>query len=187
MPNESGALHQMVFTSPEGRREALWVEDHGHHMYRVLSVPIWAYGISLGTIVTAQPSDDHMFEFKFDKVVATSTRGTIRFIVAPGRRAKQVYIGRVLPDAAHLSLFVGPATFLHPRVVAMSLFERDRWWPEVGRYLDDLVRQDVLEQWEVADPDAYANDRAPASPLDPPPKILVHQLPVDGVQGLEVS
>lgn len=186
MPNESGALHQMVFTSPEGRREALWVEDHSHHTYRVLSVPIWVYGISVGTIVTAQQSDDLGFELQFDTVVAISPRGTIRFIVAPGMRAKQVYIDRVLPDAAHLNLFVGPATFLHPRVVAMSLYQRDKWWPDVGSYLDDLVRQDVLEQWEVADPDAHASESAPA-PVDPQPKILVHQLPVDGALGQEAS
>jgi hypothetical protein len=184
---QSGTWHQMLFASPEGREEALWVEEHGRNAtYRVLSVPVWIYGISVGTIVEAEPASGPQLTFR--RVVRDSPGGTVRFIVPQGRVASKVYLARVLADAKRLGLYVGPATFFNPRLVAMHVHERKRWWPEVGSYLDTLVKESVLEQWEVGDPDKYAGEhRDDHDSMPRTGTVLMHPLPVDGVEGLHVS
>src|SRR5437879_3997501 len=106
---QSGTWHQMLFASPEGREEALWVEHQNGNTYRVLSVPVWIYGISVGSIVEAEPGDGP--RLKFRGVVRSSQGGTVRFIVPPGAIASEVYLARVIPDAKRLGLYIGPATF----------------------------------------------------------------------------
>lgn len=180
--------HQMLFVSPEGREEALWVEQQSINTYRVLSVPVWLYGVSVGSIVEGQPGDDA--RLKFRRVVREAPGGTVRFIVPPGgRQASEVYLTRVIPDAKRLGLYIGPATFFNPRLVALHVHERGKWWPEVGGYLDRLVSEGVLEQWEVGDPDQYAAEHNEESieKVEPGRKVLVHPLPVDGAEGQHVS
>jgi len=175
----------MLFVSPEGREEALWVEEQSPNTYRVLSVPVWVYGISVGSIVEAEP--DNGLQLTCRRVVRDSPGGTVRFIVPQGKVASEVYLMRVIPDAKRRSLYVGPATFFNPRLVAVHVHERKKWWPEVGGYLDTLVSEGVLEQWEVADPDQYAGEHRDDDSEPPSGKVLVHPLPVDGVEGQHVS
>jgi hypothetical protein len=177
----------MQFLSPEGREEVLWVEQQGRSTYRVLNVPVWIYGVSIGTIVEAEPANGDRLHFR--KVVRESPGGTLRFIVPQGTKASDVYLQRVIPDAKRLGLYIGPATFFNPRLVAVNLHDRKHWWPKVGEYLDALVKDGVLEQWEVGDPDQYAEDHEHETDesLQPTGKPLVHPLPVDGVMGQDVS
>jgi len=177
----------MLFISPEGRKEALWVEEHGRDRYRWLSVPVWAYGVSVGSIVEAfEPRPGYRRECR--QIVRDSAGGTVRVIVASGRLASEVYRMRVIPDAKRLGLYVGPATFFNPRLVAVHVHEREKWWPEVGGYLDMLVEEGVLEQWEVADPDQYASEHQNHNESDTPSEsVLEHPLPVDGIEDRHVS
>lgn len=62
----------------------------------------------------------------------------------------------------------------------MNLHKRESWWPLIGGYLDRLVAEGVLEQWEAGDPDqgdevAEEHEDVEATPS----KVLVHPLPVD--------
>ncbi|HEX9483409.1 MAG TPA: DUF4265 domain-containing protein [Gemmatimonadaceae bacterium] len=182
---QSGTWHQMLFISPEGREEALWVEEQSGNMYCVLSVPVWIYGVSVGSIVEGERGDGS--QLKYRRVVRDSPGGTVRFVVPQGALASEIYLTRVIPDAKRLGLYIGPATFFNPRLVAVHVHERKKWWPEVGSYLDRLVSEGVLEQWEVGDPDQYAgeyreDDNEPLSG-----RMLVHPLPVDGIEGQHVS
>lgn len=185
---QPGTWHQMLFVSPEGREEALWVEQQSANTYRVLSVPVWLYGVSVGSIVEGEPGEDTWLRFR--RAVRNSPGGTVRFIVpSGGPPASEVYLTRVIPDAKRLGLYIGPATFFNPRLVATNVHERGKWWPEVGSYLDRLVSDGILEQWEVADPDQYATDHKEESieKVEPGRKVLVHPLPIDGAEGQHVS
>ena len=182
---ESGLAtwHKMVFTSPEGREEALWVEEGESGTYRVLSVPVWAYGISRGSLVKAR--DGGGLPLRFHELVAPSRGATVRFIVPPDRKASTIYTRRVIPDALHLGLHIGPATFFDPRLVSIHIHEREKWWPEVGAYLDALRDEGTLEQWEIADPDKYPYTATEVVQLGG--RVLTHPLPVDGVTGQHVN
>jgi hypothetical protein len=176
----------MRFVSPEGREEVLWVEQHEANAYRVLSVPVWIYGVSIGSIVAAAEDGSPL---KFGRLIRESPGGTVRFIVPHGVRASEVYLSRVIPDAKRLSLYIGPATFFNPRLVAVHVHDRRKWWPEVGSFLDTLVREGVLEQWEVGDPDQYAAEHGGTEHTETAIRgnELVHPLPVDGTEGEYVS
>lgn len=184
---EQGTWHQMLFVSPEGRKEALWVEQLAHNEYRVLSVPVWIYGVSVGSIVESEAGDSPQLVFR--RVIQPGAGGTVRFIVPRrGTRASQIYLTRVIPDSKRLGLKIGPATFFNPRLVAVHLHERQKWWPEFGGYLDTLVSEGVLEQWEVGDPDTYnGDDDVIEQVTEADTKTLVHPLPVDEALGQDVS
>lgn len=177
---------QMIFVSPENRRESLWVEELGHGEFRVLSVPVWVYGVSVGAVVAAMDMEEDPLSFR--AVVRPSAGGTIRFIAPTGVVASELYKSRVVPDASRLGLFIGPATLFNPRLVAVHVHRRANWWPEVGSYLDGLVNAGVVEAWEVADPDQYAADH-PSEPHvhDESRGVLVHPLPFDGMVGQHLS
>lgn len=167
---------QMRFVSPEGRREVLWVEEQDRGVFRVLNVPVWVYGVSVGTLVRGRDGVDGRLEYA--GLVEPSPGGTVR-CVAPrgGAAASELYLSRVVPDVEQLGIGIGPATFLDPRLVAIHVHVKDRWWPDLGEYLNRLVDQGVLQQWEVADPDEYAEDGAPQPPARADADDLVHPAP----------
>jgi hypothetical protein len=176
----------MLCVSPEGRQEALWVEEHASNLFRVLSVPVWLYGISKGSIVEADQSDAS--QLRFVRVWRDSDGGTVRFVVPKGNVASDVYLSRVIPDALREGLFIGPATFFNPRLVSVHVHSRFDWWPKVGSYLDALVAEGVLEAWEIGDPDQYASEHQPVGDaLVKQSSVLRHPLPVDGALGQHLS
>ena len=169
----------MLFISPEGRRESLWVEELSPSTFRVLSVPVWVYGISVGTIVAATATNQS--PLSFSHVIRQSAGGTVRIMAPSGRLASDLYKTRVISDARRLGLFIGPSTFFDPRLVAINVRDRSKWWPEVGGYLDALVAEGVLLEWEVADPDEYASEHAADETLvQVTQAVLRHPLPFDG-------
>jgi hypothetical protein len=177
----------MVFTSPEGRQEALWVEELDRNRFRVLSVPVWAYGISVGTVVDA--TDVSQSELSFGAVLRESHGGTVRVLFPSGTTASTAYLERLLPEAESRQLHIGPSTFFDPRVVAINLHRRDSWWPRVGTWLEELKKAGVIEQWEVADPDEYAAEHGGGSVASTGSgrQPLVHPLPVSGSRGEHLS
>lgn len=163
----------MICVSPEGRQEALWVEPVGGTEYRVLNPPVWIYGVSIGSLVRASERQDGLLAY--EELVKSSEGGTVRVIAPEGSPARDVYLSRLIPAARARGLEIGPATFFNPRLAAIHVRNRAEWWPEVGAFLDSLVRDGIIEQWEVADPDAYADEGVP--PAAPLGEVLMHQLP----------
>lgn len=179
MENAENTLVQVDFTSPEGRKERLWAESSGIGQARILSVPVWNYGLSVGTVVdlTAVPP----------RIIGISKGATLRFLASEGSSGKAVYLSRVLIDLQKLGYGAGPATFFGPRLVAMNVHIRSDWWPGIGTYLGQLVAQGVVEQWEAADPDQGANDDDEPTTETIANKVLVHPLPVPGSLSIEFS
>lgn len=167
-------LIQIDFFSPEGRCERLWAQTTSHETACVLSVPVWIYGISRGTIVRYRRDDKRTFS---SGVQRESDGGTIRFLASEGLTGKAVYLTRVVPTFQKQNLGVGPATFLGPRFVAMNVHKKATWWPQIGSYLEKLSSDGIIETWEASDPDQDAD--APTTPSEDPERVFIHQLPID--------
>jgi hypothetical protein len=172
--------HLMRFHAPDGRDELLWVESRGGGRYAVLSVPIWVYGVSPGTIVEGRGSDDQL---EVVRIVANSPGATVRYVVSPEVTASVIYLSRILEDAKRFGFLIGPATFLNPRLCAFHVRRRGDWWPTIGSYLENLVTDGIISQWEVGDPDEYGSDGGSSEDPDVTPSELRHPLPVDGADG----
>ena len=147
-------LNQIQFRATDGHREVLWARPEDEH-YRVLNVPVWLYGISVGTLVSATVGERWL---EFAEVVTPSTGGTVRLFVpdeAPLTPASRFYLEQVLPECRERHLRIGPATFFDPLVVAVHIHDREQWSQEYALYFDDLVARGSVSFWEVGDPDAY--------------------------------
>jgi hypothetical protein len=172
-------LLQVDFVSPEGRKERLWAEANDANQACILSVPVWIYGVSAGSIVRKEPGTIN------PEVIRLSPGATVRFLVSEGRSGKDVYLSRVVPDLRKLKLGVGPATFFGPRLVALHVHERETWWPEIGTYLDGLIEEGLIEQWEAGDPDQGAVAEIGAQHAHE--SVLEHPLPVDAPWATELG
>ena len=172
---DTGSRLQMRFVSPEGRGEVVWVEEQKPGEYRILNVPVWIYGISVGTLVHGHASPRGLLEPS--DVKTPSPGATVRLVVPRGAQASDVYLQRIVPDARKMGIGIGPATFFDPRLVAIHVHFRDRLWPDFASYLADLVEEGLLQEWEVGDP---SEDQASAQVRREAPvgDDLVHPLPV---------
>jgi len=177
----------MLFSAPERREELLWVEREGPDRYRVLSVPVWVYGVSLGTRVAAVSQPEDGPNLRFSHVLAASAGATIRFVVPAKTQASRVYLDQVLPRARQRDFHVGPATFLDPRLVAFHVHERSAWRLQAAKLLDELVNAKVVKAWEVGDPDAYPETEEGSDEDEGKGSLLTHPLPVDGESGQYLS
>lgn len=147
-------LSQVRFRAADGHREVLWTQPEGDH-YRVLNVPVWLYGISVGTLVSATAGEPWK---EFGEIITPSTGGTVRLFVpdeAPLTPASRFYLEQMLPECQERRLPIGPATFFDPLVVAVHIRARDQWNKAYATYLDDLVARGSIRFWEVGDPDVY--------------------------------
>jgi hypothetical protein len=156
--------------------EVLWAETV-KGATRVVSVPVFAYGISRGAIISAKPEANRL---RIVTVVRPSQGATIRAYVNSSIRASDLYLNYIFPVARDSNVRVGPATFFDPEIVAFHLANRS----DVGRvtpYLDDLARKEILRFWELGDPQA-ANDEKPDESAGEQWE-LVHQLPIEGQPG----
>jgi hypothetical protein len=148
--------YQMRFRAPHGRTEVLWVEQQPNDKYRVMNVPVWVYGISVGSLVDGPQGPNGVLEYR--ELLEPSPGGTVRYIVPDGAVASRLYLNRVGPEATSRGIGIGPATFLDPLIVSVHLHRRDQWNPAFASYLNELVEEGAIEQWEVGDPDEYADD-----------------------------
>ncbi len=177
---------QARFADPDGRYEVLWVEEKAGDLYTVINVPVYLYGISLGSIVRCVAGDGQMLTF--DRVVRDSPGGTVRLILPVGKLASEWYMDYLLPHASDRQLAVGPATFYDPRMVAVHVQRRIDLWEDLGSYLTDLVEQSVIQKWEAGDPetdqDPVIVDRTlrgdDLKSLRDKPTVLVHERPTSG-------
>jgi hypothetical protein len=172
-----GDWRQMRFRATDGHTEVLWVAPARGGAFRVLNVPVWLYGISVGTLVSAQEGDRWL---EYESTVLSSPGATIRVYLPPNADqmpASRVYLERVFPDCTERNLAIGPATFFDPRVVAIHLQRREEWDTEAAAYFNELVDQGIAELWEIADPDMYPPEEAEVEEFD---GILVHPRPTLG-------
>ncbi len=164
---------QMGFRAADGHREVLWVEPDQDDTYRVLNVPVWLYGISVGTTVQGRPGDQWL---EYVATVRESRGATVRVYLprgAPITPASRLYLERIIPDCRDRQIAIGPATFFDPRVVAVHIHDRDQQATAVASYLDELVDAGIADLWEFGDPDTYPPEDAEESAGDE----LVHPQP----------
>ena len=157
---------QMRFVSPEGRVEVLWVEpvaepDTGATPgYRILSVPVWLYDVSVGTLVEGREGAGGRLEFV--RVLEAARGGTVRLVTPPGHSlASRLYLDRVLADCQARNLGIGPATFFDPRLVAIHVHDWETDHEVLLSYLAELTAAGQVQEWELGDP---------AVPSDEPPQ-----------------
>ena len=175
LPSELKLLE--VPTTDNGT-EVLWA-DVIDDVVRVVSVPVFAYGISRETVISTQPQGDRL---RLVGVLRSSLGATLRAYVSSAVKASDVYTQRIFPDAGRLGLRIGPATFFDPEIVAFHVAVRADV-PAVTAYLDDLARQGMLRFWELGDPPKADVGSADDEESVDPPWELVHQLPIEGQAG----
>ena len=149
---------QMRFIAADGRAEVLWVEPQSEGIYRILNVPVWQYGLSVGTHVRGRPGERWL---EFDGVAEDSSGATVRLYIpaeAPIRPASRLYLERILPDCRERGLGIGPATFFDPAVVAIHIRERSDWNTLIADYLNELIEEGLVQLWEIGDPNEYPPD-----------------------------
>lgn len=167
-------LHLIAIPTTDNGSEIMWVEEVAG-MYRLLSVPVFVYGVSRNAMLSATVNENRL---QFKAVVRPSEGATVRCYLAMGWDARDVYKDRIEPDSDRYALRCGPATLFDPEVIALHVAERKNV-TQVGRYLDALTQQGVLKFWELGDPVVGA-DRIEAEASSEEAWELVHPLPVDG-------
>lgn len=179
--NINGELKALEIRTSDNGREVLWAEVVGTAI-RVVSVPVFAYGVSRGSLVAAVSGER---TFLFTKTVFDSQGATIRAYVEGGMKASDVYLNTIVPEAKRVGLQVGPATFFDPEIVAVHVANR-RELPKVVTYLDDLKRRGLIRFWEYGDP-VNSSGELGEDGYAPEPWELVHPLPVDGNSSVGMS
>jgi hypothetical protein len=170
-----GELKPLEVPTDDNGTEVLWV-DAGRGVVQVLSVPVFAYGVSRESVVATEPHGDRL---RFVKVLQSSPGATLRCYVAQEAKASDMYNQRVFPDAKRMGLRIGPATFLDPEIVAFHVATRAQMGA-VTKYLDDLARQGLIRFWEFGDPPAGGDGAHEKDETSTAQWELVHQLPIEG-------
>ena len=173
-PVTIGEWRQMRFRAADGHTEVLWVAPAAEGAYRVLNVPVWLYGISVGTVVRAHEGDCWL---EYESTVLPSSGATIRVYLPPDADpmpASRVYLERIFPDCTERALAIGPATFFDPLLVAIHLQRREEWDNDAADYFNELVDQGTAQLWEIADPDMYPPDEPEMAEFD---GVLKHPRP----------
>jgi hypothetical protein len=170
---------QMVFDAPDGRREVLWVQPaEEDDTYRVLNVPVWLYGVSVGTRVRGRAATPWLV---YDGTVEQARGGTVRVFVHDEARAtpaSRFYLDVLLPACEAQAIGAGPATFFDPLVVAVHFHSRPGWQGPQAELLNKLARDGALEFWELGDPDpGPREDEDPDEAEDDDGEPLVHERP----------
>jgi Domain of unknown function (DUF4265) len=173
-PQIASRMEQLLVEVPES--------DHGIEVvraapvmeggYLVLSVPVFLYGLSRGTVIDAEPGPRGRLQFR--RIRHVSPGATVRCYVSPATTARHVYEDHLGgPRAQRLGL--RPVSLFDPDIVAVHVRDR-RQLAAVGAYLDNLVLQGVLRFWEPADPGARKSDEGETGGQ---PWELVHPPAVD--------
>ena len=161
-----------------GGRELLRVAAEADGAYRVLSVPVCAFGLSRGTRVAAtRDADDR--PLRLERVLAPSPGATVRCTVSPTCTTGH-FDEEYVREGAGPRLGLGPVSIVEPELVAVHVADR-RQLARVAAYLDRLIVQGVLSSWTYGDPGALAEGHMPATPMAS--WELVHPPAVDDATG----
>lgn len=167
-------LEQIEVPTDDNGTEVLWAVAAGV-AYRIISVPVFAYGLSLGTEVAARPSP-RSGRLALDHPTRVSLGATVRCYAAPPSAVRELYAPLLLKDLERLGINAGPATLFEPTIVAINLVKRSQI-TGAARYFDALVGDGILESWETGDPATPPNMETGTEASDP--WELVHPLPND--------
>ena len=170
------ALTMIEVLVPENGKEVLWGEVTNGGT-RVLSVPVFAYGISRNAIVDVET---HGARARLVSIIRPSEGATIRCYSNGSISPSVLYQQQILSAALRLKISVGPATFFNPDIVAFHLASRANL-PVITSALDQLANEGKLHFWELGDPDTEKEDVSPSA--HEKAWELVHQLPIDGESG----
>lgn len=121
-------------------------------LWEVRSVPVFAMGVSRGTLVDATAVANS--RLRLNSVVEESPGGTLRLIFNQEERASQMYRGRVADAFRAAGLPLGPGTIFDPQVLALHLPNRN-WWQEYTSVADRLAQENAINFWELGDPDVH--------------------------------
>lgn len=141
--------------------------------WRILSVPVRAYGLSRGTRVAADVADG--LRLRIADVLAASPGATVRCTVSSTCTTRQLDEEWVR-EGAGPRLGLGPVSIVEPETVAIHVADR-AMLPRVAAYLDRLILAGVLRTWEYGDPGAPPHGTT--TRVDTGPLELVHPPAVD--------
>lgn len=173
----AGRRRRVEIPSVDNGTEVLWVEDMGKLGAKILSVPVFCYGISRGTLIETTVTEEGRAVFK--RVLTPSEGATIRCYMEPQHKASDMYLARLVPEGSKRRLDFGPATFLDPDIVAIHVKVRDQW-PIIGTFLDELTREGAIRFWELGDPDSSPATEEGISLAEP--WKIVHPPPTSSVE-----
>lgn len=145
---------QIAFRAPNNRTEILWAQHYAGNEYRLLNVPVWTYGVSVGSLFRARERPDGVLSFV--DIVEPSPGATVRVLVGGDPQASDVYLKQLGPRAQDAGFSIGPATFFDPMMIAIHVKDRSQWG-DFGEFLNTLIEEEIIDQWETGDPDEYAD------------------------------
>jgi hypothetical protein len=141
--------------------------------WRILSVPVRAWGLSRGTRVTADTAEGP--RLRIADVIEPSPGATVRCTVSSTCTTRQLDEEWVR-EGAGPRLGLGPVSIVEPETVAIHVGDR-AMLPRVAAYLDRLILAGVLRTWECGDPGAPPHGTTRR--IDTGPLELVHPPAVD--------
>lgn len=147
----AGLRTQIRALTEDNGEEWMWAEPVEPGGYRLLSVPVFAYGLSRGTIVDGEASGEDG-ALTVARVRTPSPGATMRIYLADDTKAGDFYSGAFISAAAQRGLSVGPATLLEPSVIALHIRDRGAW-QAVAKLMDGIVSNGQAKFWELGDPD----------------------------------
>jgi hypothetical protein len=147
-------LKLVELPAPDNGRELLWAAPVGPNEYRIVSVPVFAYGTSRGTIVRVHCDEARCVH---SAVVADALGATLRCYTRNPLRASELYLGRMVSDGKARDIRFGPATLFDPDIIALHVPAK-KDVPSVISYLNELVARGFLNFWEHGDPEQGPED-----------------------------
>jgi hypothetical protein len=141
--------------------------------WRLLSVPVRAYGVSRGARLDAVATESG--RLRIADVIAASDGATVRCWVSNTCTTRQLDEEWV-QEGAGPRLGLGPVSLVEPDLVAIHVAARDML-PHVAHYLDRLILAGLLRSWEYGDPGAPP--RGTTTRTDTGPLELVHPPAID--------
>ena len=151
--NAGPRLVQLSVRGGFGETEVLWAVEAGEDLWRVLSPPVFAYGLSRDAIMGGTPNEDGVVLNPIH--VERSPGATIRLVTNAPIRASALYRDRVVPELRDRGVRVGPATFFDPRMVSIHVPSFETQEAAVWAYFDELERTGAINLWDLADPYRY--------------------------------
>lgn len=166
---------QIRYATSDNGEELLWAEPLATGLYRILSVPVFVYGVSRGSVVEVRAPASATEVRAASRVAQESPSATVRLYADDRFEAGRLYLEEVAERVRERGVSVGPATILDPSIVAINVTVRSEW-ERFAAVLDDLVATKHARFWELGDPDLspVADEvveyvRAPWRLVHPPP------------------
>ena len=134
---------EVDYDDGELRVETPWAEDLGDNKYRLRNCPFYAYGVSLGDVVVAEPKYEDDDRPYMKDVVEKSGNKTVRIILAES--IKESDSSRAILDAVS-EMNCGYEGFDGTKFFVVNIMPQADFWSVCQFLTDNGV------DWEHADP-----------------------------------